>query len=348
MKTINHSKPTLGNAEIAALARVIKSGFITSGPEVAAFEREFAAFHELKHAVAVNSGVSALHIALESIGVRGREVIVPSYACSALLNAVNLAGGVPAVADVDRITYNLTPETAAAAMTKNTAAIIAPHILGCPADIAGIKKLGVPVVEDCAMALGAFGRGGLKIRGDAAIFSFYGTKMMATGQGGMVLTNNSRIAGVVRDLITYDCRDDYKLRYNYQMTDVAAAMGRAQMKPLPSFVRARRSIAKFYFDSLKDLPLGMPPRATGHAYFRFAVEVAAGVLDKTIKFLERALIEAKKAVYKPLHRYLKLSSARFPNTEEIYSRALSIPIYPSLGIPGAKKVVCALGRAIGT
>src|SRR5262245_30539920 len=179
--SIPHSRPTLGHEEERAAVRALRSGMVGGGEEVDRFERELEAFVGAGRATAVHTGSAALHLALLGLGVGpGDRVVLPSYVCAAVLNAVHYTGAEPILADVSPESANLDPDDVRKRLRAGTKAIIAPHLFGRPAPIRELRRLGVPVVEDCAMALGAkVGR-----EGEVAIFSFYATKMIATGHGG--------------------------------------------------------------------------------------------------------------------------------------------------------------------
>ena len=340
--------PTVDRASKQAVARVLKSGFLTPGAEAAALETELARKVRRRHAVTTNSGHAALHLALLGLGVGERsEVIVPTYVCSALLNAVHYTGAKPVIADVDPETYLLGPEQVRPHLGRRTAAVIVPHMLGRSADIAAVAALGPPVIEDAAMAIGGrVGKAPVGATGAVSIFSFYGTKLLTTGQGGAVATDRPRIASLMRDLVAYDKRPDYRVRYNYTLSDLQAALGRAQLKALPGFLRKRKQIARLYDEALRGLPgVVLPPRR-GHTYYRYGLR-----LDRparaAIAALRRRGVEAKLPVFRPLHRYLKMSRRRFPHTESFTDRLLSIPIYPSLSLADARRVAAAVRATLG-
>lgn len=309
---------------------------VGDGEEVERFEGEFAKFVRHRHAIAVNSGSAALHLVLRGLGVGARDhVVIPSYVCAAVLNAVMYTGAQVGLCDVDPATLNPTVETVRRALRRNTRAVVVPHAFGLPADAKEISKLGVAVIEDCATALGAeCGR-----QGAAAIYSFYATKMMATGHGGMVATSDRGLADLIRDLIAYDKRDDYKIRYNYRMSALNAALGRVQVRRIPEFVAARRRIAALYDKGLKDTPAGRPPRE-GHIYYRYVIRV--GDAEAFERHMAGRGVECKRPVYRPLHRYLpEFGAEDFPGAEVVHREYLSIPIYPSLTSSEASSVVKA-------
>ncbi|MFA5794976.1 MAG: DegT/DnrJ/EryC1/StrS family aminotransferase [Candidatus Brocadiia bacterium] len=323
---IKHSMPTLGSAESRMLAGVLATGYLAQGPKVAAFEKAFSRFLKTKGAVAVNSGTSALQLTLLAMGVKpGDEVIIPSYVCTAVLNAVNHTGASPVLVDIGD-DYNICPDSTRQRVTRRTKAIIAPHIFGRPADLGRLMKMGVPVIEDCAQSIGAVYKGRRTGSfGKAAILSFYATKMMTTGYGGMVVSGDKKLLDKIRDLREFDNRDDYKPRYNCQMSDLAAGLGLVQLERLPRFIRRRQAIARRY-----EQAFGFPGAVQNQGvFFRYPVRVDN--VGWAIKRLAGKGIEAKRPVYKPLHRYFGFTANGFPMTEKLYESTLSIPIYPALG-----------------
>ena len=307
---IPHSKPTVGTEERDAVSRVLASGQLAQGREVAAFEEECAAFAGRRYAVAVNSGTSALHLALAALGVGEDDpVAVPSYACAALITAVHLQRARPLLCDVGA-DYNLAPGT----IPSDSAFAILPHLFGAPAVI----PQGHTVVEDIAQSMGGeTGRGST-----VAVTSFYATKLMTTGEGGMLLTDDEELAAFARDRRDYDNRDEFAQRYPYKMTEVQGAMGREQLKKLPGFIERRRAIAARYHEAFQDTPLTLPD-PEGHVFFRYVV--ATPQRNALQVFLDENGIEAKRPVYQPAHHYL---GGDCPNAETAHNTCLSLPIYP--------------------
>ena len=262
---IPHSRPTIGREEERAAVRALRSGMVGGGEEVDRFEQELGRLVGGRRATAVHTGSAALHLALLGLGVGpGDRVVLPSYTCAAVLNAVHYVGAEPILADVLPDTSNLDPSDVRVRLRARTKAVIAPHMMGRPAPIRELRELGVPVVEDCAMALG----GDVGREGDVSVFSFYATKMMATGHGGAVLARDRAAAGRIADLVEYDNREDYRVRYNYRMSGLVAAVGRAQLAKVSEFVKRRRRIADYYHRTLE---LGEPP--PGHVFYRFLLRV---------------------------------------------------------------------------
>jgi dTDP-4-amino-4,6-dideoxygalactose transaminase len=331
---IPHSKPFLGTAEAAAVRRVILSGQLSQGNEVSQLEQELSRFVGQRFGIAVSSGTAALYLALRSLGVkRGDSVVIPSYVCTALLNAVIMTGASPCLSDVDPDTGAMTVETAQKALRKNTKAAIVPHLFGTPVDAYSIEsRLGVPVIEDCAQCFGTSidnKKAGSQTR--ISIFSFYATKLLCAGEGGMVATSDRRIADAIIDLREYDNRDEYAPAFNFKLSDMQAALARQQLKKLPEMIRRRRTIAKLYDTAFAEqapfISLAKSEYIRKSVYFRYVVQTPRTV-QTMMKKMETKGVACRRPIYKPLHHYLKKNG--FPGTEEIYKRAISIPIYPSL------------------
>jgi perosamine synthetase len=343
---IPHSMPTLGQEESKGLQEVIASGRLATGEEVEQFEQAMVSYLGLNGAVATASGTAALHLSLLAAGVKeGDEVICPSFTCSALLNAVYHCGATPKIVDVEEETMNISLAATQKALTKRTAAIIIPHMFGNPVeDIGDFLPLGLPIIEDCAQSLGATSRGRMTgTWGEAAIFSFYATKVITTGQGGMVASRNKELLERVRDLRQYDKKEDYKVRYNFCMTDLQGRMGRIQLEKLPSFLKAREERAQWYGKHIQGLKGVIMPRKGG-IYYRYIVRMEDGKLDRVIGELQREGIEAQRPVFRPLHRYLGLDG--FATTERVFAEALSLPIYPCIKADEVRHTALCLRKAV--
>ena len=280
MAMIPVAKPMLDEREVEAVRRVVLSGWVTQGPEVAAFENEFAAFVGADHACAVSNCTTALHLALKVVGVGpGDEVVTVSHSFIATANAVRYCGAVPVFADIEENGFNIDPAGIEAAITPKTKAILCVHQLGMPCDLERIVAIGrrhsIPVVEDAACASGSeilwqgrWEKVG-KPHGDVACFSFHPRKLLTTGDGGMLTTANAdydakfrlwRQHGMsVTDAVRHGSRqvifESYpELGYNYRMTDMQAAIGRIQLARLPDLIEARRRMAELYRQGLEDIP----------------------------------------------------------------------------------------------
>lgn len=332
MTTISHSRPSLNEREALAILEVIRGGEIVQGSKVRQFEEAMAEYVGVNGAVAVSSGTAALHLALLALGIgKDDQVLMPSYVCTAVLNAVNFTGATPVLADIDSETFNISATSIADKLSTKTKAIIVPHLFGQPADLEALINFGVPVIEDCAQALGAeYQNRPVGSLGTLAVFSFYATKVISTGEGGMVLGHSQEFLDRIRDLRDYDNRLEYELRFNYKMTDLQAAMGLVQLSKLPEFLAKRHEIAHRYQQAFEDLPVTCPhehPDRT-HIYYRYVLKVRSK-LEEILTECERRRINFRRPVFKPLHHYLNLKG--FPDTNQVYQRALSVPIYPDLG-----------------
>jgi perosamine synthetase len=343
---IPHSKPTLGSEEARGIQEVLASGRIATGEEVERFEQAMASYLGLKGGVATASGTAALHLSLLAVGVKaGDEVIIPSFTCSALLNAVHYCRATPLVVDIDEETMNISLSATHKALSKKTAAIIVPHMFGHPVEnMSDFLSLGPPVIEDCAQSLGATSHGTMTgTSGALAMFSFYATKVITTGHGGMVVSRNEEILEHVRDLREYDKKGEYRIRYNYCMTDLQGRMGRIQLEKLPSFLGARAKRAQWYEKHLSGVQGVVLPTQTG-IYYRYVIKLTKGRLQKVLEQLHQNGIEAQRPVFSPLHRYLGLDG--FDITEKVFSEALSLPIYPRLTAEEVRYTARCLSRAV--
>jgi len=340
---IPHSRPLITDSDIKAVTETLKSGQLSQGPEVEKFEGNLADFIGKKEASAVSSGSAALHLALLALDIKENdEVIIPSFVCSAVLNAVNYTGATAVVVDIEPLTFNISVEAAKRAITGKTKAIIVPHMFGCPAEIDELSELGIPIIEDCAQAIGANFKGQKAGSfGLLSVFSFYATKVLATAEGGLVLSDSEDLISRIRDLRDYDNKDDYILRYNYKMTDIQASLGLSQLSFLERFIRRRREIAAHYFEEFKDCNLSLPVWKEGkdHIYYRFIIKTkddASEYLEK----LEQKKVICRLPVYIPLHIYLNLSG--FPQTMEAWQKTISIPLYPSLTEKEIEKIIATV------
>lgn len=354
---VPHSRPTIVAGMPEAVAAVVASEQHAGGRVRREFEREVSERIGVRHAVAVQSGLAALHLALLALGVRrGQLVLVPSYVCAALLHAVDAVGAIPLVADVEASDFNLDARHARAALARarveaaNVAAAIVPHMMGHPAPLQ-LWDLEIPVIEDCAMALGA-SIGGEEVGGFGAVsvFSFYATKMLSTGQGGLLATHRPDLGAEALDRTQYDNRAEWRASWNYPMPDVAAAMGRAQLPHLDEFIRRRREIAVRYRDALRGLPIRFQEHhpESQPVCFRFVLLLdSEEARDRLRADLAACGVEAKSPVFRPLHRYLRLDPRDFPNTERIQAQALSLPIYPALDVREQDHVIECVRRSLG-
>jgi perosamine synthetase len=330
-KLIPHSRPFLGKEEADRVTGVIASGLIAQGRCVHEFEEAFCKKMNFKNAALTTSGTVSLHLILAALGVGCQdEVIIPSYVCTSLLHAVRYVGATPIVADVDPNTGNIDPADVKNKLSPRTRAIIVPHMFGLSADMDRLMTFKVPIVEDCAQAVGSTFKGKpVGSYGIAAIFSFYATKVMTTGEGGAIVSDSNELMDRVRDLRFYDQKDDDKMRFNYKMTDIQAAIGIVQLDRLDYFIDRRRGIASKYNKAFKTLDLRLPISDPSHIYFRYAIDLGEHKdSGKMMDILRDKGVQCARPVFRPLHRYLGLSG--YPKAEGLWRRLISIPIYPLL------------------
>ena len=346
------ARPLIGDEERAAVDRVLQSGSISQGPEVAAFEDEFSALVDDRHCVALNSGTSALHVTLLALGIGpGDEVVVPSFTFAATANAVRLAGAEPVFADIERDTFCLDPDAVAAAITPRTAAIIPVHLFGHPADMDALVALAarhsLAVVEDAAQAHAAsIGGRPVGSLGDGAAFSFYPTKNMTTGEGGMATFADAAAARTARLLRNQGMERPYEnevVGFNLRMTDMNAAIGRVQLRRLGGFTDTRRAHAAALSNGLATSALVTPTERAGcrHVFHQYTVRTAAR--DEVIDRLARSGIEARVFYPLPVHRLPPFDlHIDLPETSTAVDEVLSLPVGPHLDDEAIARVARAL------
>jgi dTDP-4-amino-4,6-dideoxygalactose transaminase len=335
---IPHSRPAIDEEDLRATAEVLRSGQIAQGPWVERFERDMAAFFGLRGGVAVSSGTAALELALRALKIgSGDEVIMPSYVCPAPWLATQRVGAQAQLVDIDLQTFNIDPALTRRAITKKTRAIIVPHMFGLPADLTALEQLNVPIIEDCAQTLGAMEQGRpVGTVGRLSVCSFYATKLLCAGEGGMVLSNEGALLERVKSLREYDGAPTLDpSSFNLKLTDLQAALGLSQLGRFAAFHERRRVLAAAYRGALSSTAAVCPsvPPGRTHGYYRFVIRLPhlrnnPGGLTGLISRLEQQGIDCRMPVFRPLHRYL--DRAGFPNSDEAERTALSIPLYPDL------------------
>jgi perosamine synthetase len=335
---IPHNKPTLGLEEEAAALRVIRSGWVAKGKEVESFENEFCEFVGLPkgHAATVSSGTAALFLGLVMLGGSGKNVGSPGYVCSALRNAVDMSEGKNVLVDVG---YNSPNIDLGKLSEENPQIAIVPHMFGIPINVSNLKK--IPIIEDCSHALGARVNGKhVGLEGEFGIFSFYATKMITSGGfGGMLISKNKKLVDEVIDYIVYDKKNDSNRRFNFQMGDLQAAIGREQLRKLPNFLERREKIFKKYKDAGLDI-LDVPTEDSQVLQpVRYRAVMKTKNQIKTIKSLKDNGI-----ITEILNNEWILSQnpTKFPNSLNMVHNTISLPIYPSLSDENIEKIIAAL------
>jgi perosamine synthetase len=320
---IQHNKPTLGLAEQAAATRALNSGWVAQGKEVEALEEEMCRFLGLaaRHAVALSSGTAALYLALWVLNAGRKRVAVPVYSCAALRNAVHMAAAELVPVDVAENSPNIAVDHT---LAQRADIVVAAHMFGIPGRW---QCHGVPIIEDCAQALGARIDGRVVgLNGAVGVFSFYATKMLTTGgQGGMLVSSDRSLADAARDYREFDCRRDRTPRFNLQMTDLQAAVGRAQLSQLPGFIARRKEIyARYAAAALPLWPCALPAGCES-CHYRAVLRVVDPL--GAVAQLEQSGI---RAIVPIADWELLADAAAFPRAAALACSTVSIPIYPSL------------------
>lgn len=348
MRMIPLAKPKISWQERSAVIKVLKSSSLAQGPEVMAFEKEFSKIVGDRDCVAVNSGTSALHLSLIALGItENDEVIVPSFTFAATANVVALVGAKPIFIDIDPKTYCMDPAAMAKAITKKTKAVIVVHLYGLPANMNQIMQIAnknsLFVIEDAAQAhLAAINNQNVGTYGDAAAFSFYPTKNMTSGEGGMIVLKNSTNARLCRLLRNQGMETRYQneiVGFNLRMTDIHAAIGRCQLKKLSEATDKRIKNAQFLSSNLNCDTLPFVPEGYKHVYHQYTVRIVIK-RDTFSKLLREKGVGNDVYYPTPVHRLPSFNSKiELPNTINASKEVLSLPIHPSLSKRQLRKIV---------
>jgi len=346
------AKPEIGFRERRAVNRVMRSGMLAQGPEVAAFEKEFSAHVAGRESVALNSGTSALHMSMLAVGIgTGDEVIVPSFSFAATANSVALTGATPVFVDIELDHFNADPAAIEAAITPRTKAIMPVHLYGHPADLRAIsaiaEKHGLLLLEDAAQAhLASVDGVPIGAWGIAASFSFYPTKNMTSGEGGMVTTPSAEVARAVRVLRNQGMERRYEnevIGFNTRMTDIHAAIGRVQLTKLAGWTAKRQKNAAFLSANLRGVVA--PPTADGavHVFHQYTIRVTDHDRDRFAEELASRGVGSGVYYPTPIHRLPSFNlDLDLPTTEHVAVQVLSLPVYPSLTENELETIVTAV------
>lgn len=353
---ISPAKPSIGEDEIDAVVQVMRTGMIAQGPEVAAFEEEFSRIVGDIECIAVNSGTSSLHLGLLAAGVGpGDEVIVPSFTFAATGNAVALTGATPVFVDIDPNTFCLDPAAAASAISTRTKAIMPVHLYGHPADMPALVDLATRhdllIFEDAAQAHGASIDGqSVGTFGSFGAFSFYPTKNMTAGEGGMVTTADPELARQVRLLRNQGMETRYAnevVGLNNRMTDIHAAIGRVQLRKLQGWTQSRQENARYLDENLDGVITPSVSAGVVHVYHQYTVRVPDHDRDQFMRVLNDEWQVGSGVYYpRPIHRLESLASfapgVDLPVTEKASREVLSLPVHPALTSAELERIVAAV------
>jgi perosamine synthetase len=359
------ARPVLGAAEEERVLAVLRSGRLSLGPMLAQFESAFAAQVNAPHASAVSSGTAGLHLALRAVGVcDGTEVVTSPFSFVASANVALYERARPVFADIDPVTLNLDPDAAAAAVTERTAALLPVHVFGYPADLPALERIGLPIVEDACEALGASYADGRPVggRGHPAVFGFYANKQLTTGEGGMVTMSapavkkqidSERNQGRAPDM---DWLDHDRLGFNYRLSDIACALGLAQLEHLDDMLADRSRVAERYREALRSVEgLTLPCEDAGgnrRGWFVYVVQLPPGVdRDATVRALDARGVPSKP--YFPAIHLMSYYRERFghregefPVCEDVAARSVALPFFPQMSDGQVQRVAQTLSDVL--
>jgi perosamine synthetase len=366
LDSIPLAQPVLGAAEEERVLEVLRSGRLSLGPALTEFERAFAARVSARYGSAVSSGTAGLHLALRAVGVSdGDEVITSPFSFVASANVVLYERARPVFADIDPVTLNLSVDAAAAAVSSRTAAIMPVHIFGYPADLPAFERMGLPIVEDACEALGAVHGDGVPVggRGHPAVFGFYANKQLTTGEGGMVTMgdgsmkermDSERNQGRAPNM---DWLDHDRLGFNYRLSDVACALGLAQLGRLGEMLAGRARVASLYREALGSLDgLSLPcPDMDGNrrGWFVFVVQLPREVDRDSVMRRLASLGIPSKPYFPAVHlmtfyrEQFGHRKGEFPVCEDVAARSIALPFFPQMTEGQVARVAEAVGRVLG-
>jgi UDP-4-amino-4-deoxy-L-arabinose-oxoglutarate aminotransferase len=326
---ILHSKPWITAADTLAVSTVLETGMIAQGQKTSQFEDAVARWVGAAGGVAVGSGSAAIVLALKALGIRfGDEVVMPSYVCPKVMEAVLTVGAEPVLCDIGE-DWTIRPEHIESRLTGRTRAAIVPHLYGILADMHAFRRLPVPVIEDCAQALGPQ-RSWPLTRGDIAIFSFHPTKLLTTGEGGLAAAVDPELVARMRSLRDGTGESD-RPRLFSPLTDMAATLGLSQLARYPEALERRKRIAEHYHEALEHI---VPKQSGGEPFarsifFRYPLKLRGGIAKFRPLFAAKR-IRVSNGVDTLLHRMRGLEDKAFKTSVELFQTTVSLPIYPAL------------------
>jgi perosamine synthetase len=364
------ARPVLGEREEQLVLETLRSGRLSLGPRLGEFEGAFARQVGVSHASAVSSGTAGLHLSIRAAGVEaGDEVITSPFSFVASANVMLYEQARPVFVDIDPVTLNIAPEAAQAAITERTTGLLPVHIFGYPADMAGFQRLaatrGLWVVEDACEALGAVHADGVQVgaRGNPSVFAFYANKQLTTGEGGMVVCSDEATKGRIDSERNQGRAPDMgwldhdRLGFNYRLSDIACALGIAQLERIDQMLADRARVAALYADALGDLegvelPVESGPDGARRSWFVYVVKLPQDVdRDATIDALRARGVDSKP--YLPAIHLMSFYRERFghregefPNAEDAARRCLALPFFPGLTEGEVAQVAQALGEVL--
>ena len=367
------SPPDITEADIAAVTAVLRTNTLSIGPRLEEFEERLAQMHSVPHAIAVSSGTAALHLAMCALGIGpGSEVIVPSFTFVAVANAVRYVGATPVFVDIDPVTLNVDPACVEAAVTLRTRAIVVVHTFGAPAEMDALMAIaqrhGIAIVEDACEAIGASYKGKLAGSfGDISVFAFYPNKQITTGEGGAILCRDDAMASRMRALRNQgrypsnDWLQHAELGYNYRLSEMACALGVAQLGRLAEILDRRAEVATVYDDALAPLtsiqrpPLSLPYRRI--SWFVYVIQLtdrfAEDARDRLMQRLQQQGVGCAR-YFAPIHLqpayadHPSTNKLDLPITEAIAQRTLALPFFNRLTMEEIRSVVAALSQTLAT
>jgi dTDP-4-amino-4,6-dideoxygalactose transaminase len=355
VRDIPLASPSIDRGDISSVVKVLKSGNLAQGPEVTKFESNFSFYVEGRSCVAVNSGTSGLHLALLALNIGpGDEVLVPSFTFAATANSVALTGATPVFIDIDAKTFNLDPELIEKSITNRTKAIQVVHLYGLPANMERIleiaNKYNLKVIEDAAQAhLASIDGKSVGTFGDAAVFSFYPTKNMTSGEGGMIVLKNPDVARVCKLLRNQGMEKRYEneiVGFNLRMSDLHAALGNSQLSKIESWTEKRIENAKFLSENIESRVTPKTPLGYRHVFHQYTLRINRN-RDNFLAALHSNGIGAAVYYPTPVHKLPAYQlNLNLPNTEIVTSQVISIPVHPKLKKKQLKKIANVINNLL--